>query len=84
MPAQEKLTGLELVDCAKANAKLGLTTATENCGYGQNSEEFFAGLQAACQHMGIDINELGDLVTPQQRLKEGNGIEIAPDTPSEL
>jgi hypothetical protein len=34
--------------------------------------------------MGVTFNELSDLITDQQNLIQQGGIEVAPDTPSEL
>jgi hypothetical protein len=84
MPSQEPLQGIELIDCAKANAEQGLTDATHLCGYGNDTARFQQELQQACRQIGIEISELGDLVTPQQVVRQTGGVEIAPDTPSEL
>ncbi|MGF1568246.1 MAG: hypothetical protein ACFCVD_09280 [Nodosilinea sp.] len=78
------LTGIELVDCAKSCARQGLEMATRQCGYGDDSEKFVASLRAACQAMGIHIDSLDDLITEQQQVQNQGGVEIAPDTPSEL
>jgi hypothetical protein len=84
MSSSEPLRGLELVDCAKANAKQGIDTATELCGYGTNTVQFRQELQQACDQMGVKITELSDLITDQQSVLQAGGIEVAPDTPSEL
>ena len=84
MSASEPLKGLELVDCAKANAKQGITVASDLCGYGANTDRFKQELEQACEQMGVKISELSDLITDQQNVLEMGGIEVAPDTPAEL
>ncbi len=78
------LKDTDLVDCAKANAKQGVETAAELCGYGQDIRTFQIELKKACDRMGVTFNELSDLITDQQNMIEQGGIEVAPDTPSEL
>lgn len=84
MASSQPLKGLELIDCAKANAQQGITTAAELCGYGSDLNTFELELKNACQNIGVEVKELNDLITDQQMIKQGMGIEIAPDTPSEL
>lgn len=84
MASSQPLQGIDLVDCAKANAMQGIATAAQLCGYGSDLNSFEQQLQRACQDIGVEIQELSDLITPQQMVKQGLGIEIAPDTPSEL
>lgn len=79
------LQGIELVNCAKANAKQGVAVAAEQSGYGNNIGLFTENLNKACQQIGININELDDLITDQQIVKENRqGMEIAPDTTTQL
>lgn len=79
------LQGIELINCAKANAKQGIEVAAEQSGYQENIELFVKNLHQACQEIGVKINELEDLITDQQTAKEQrNFIEISPDTPSQL
>ena len=79
------LQGIELIDCAKANAKQGITVAAQQSGYDQNIALFREKLIEACQQIGVNIKELDDLITDQQIVKENQkGIEIAPDTTSQL
>ena len=79
------LQGIELIDCAKANAKQGSAVAAKNCGYGDNIGLFIENVTKSCQQIGVDINELSDLITDQQLAKEGKNIkEISPDTASDL
>lgn len=84
MAATTPLKGLELVDCAKANAPQGLETATYQCGYGSDLTTFKQALKQACEGIGVEIHELSDLITDQQVVMQNAGIEVAPDTPSEL
>ncbi len=84
MPSPTPLKDLELVDCARANAKQGITIAAKQCGYGEDLNTFSEELKQACDRMGIQINELSDLLTPQDNLISTNSQIIAPDTPSEL
>lgn len=84
MSASKPLRGTELIDCAKANAKQGIETAAKQCGYGQDLTRFQQNLQQACQNIGVNIQELSDLITDQQIVKERGGLEISPDTTSEL
>jgi hypothetical protein len=84
MASQTPLKGIELVDCAKANAKQGIETAAELCGYGGDMSTFSQELKQACQDIGVDIDELSDLITDQQTVMRDGGVEVAPDTPSEL
>jgi hypothetical protein len=79
------LQGIELIDCAKANAKQGVEVAASLSGYGKNVDLFIENLQAACQQIGVKIAELEDLITDQQLAKENRQvIEISPDTVDEL
>lgn len=84
MSSSTPLKGIELVDCAKANASQGVIVAAELCGYKQNTTRFQQELQQACQEMGVEITELSDLITEQQTVRQKGGIEIAPDSPSSL
>ncbi|NES98479.1 MAG: hypothetical protein F6K32_25545 [Desertifilum sp. SIO1I2] len=84
MSASQPLKGTELIDCAKANAKQGIETATQLCGYGGDFNTFKQELKRACQDIGVEVNELSDLITDQQTVQRMGGIEVAPDTPSQL
>jgi hypothetical protein len=83
MTASQPLTELDLIDCAQANSKQGLEVAAKQCGYGQDTDRFIECLQAACTDIGVEVQELKDLIVQQQAIKVP-GIEIAPDSPSEL
>ena len=86
MVSQKMLQGIELIDCAKANAKQGAAVAAERCGYGNDLSLFSESLTKACEEIGVHIDEIEDLITDQQVAKENReeGHEIAPDTTSQL
>lgn len=84
MASSTPLKGIELVDCARANAAQGPEVAAELCGYGEDLSQFQQELQQACQQIGVEISELSDLITEQQMVLQNGGIEIAPETPDEL
>jgi hypothetical protein len=84
MASPTPLKGLELVDCARANAKQGIETAAELCGYGANINTFSRELKQACDDMGVTFNELRDLITDQDELLRTDGEIVAPDTATEL
>lgn len=84
MAAKEPLKGVELVDCARANSKQGITTAAYLCGYGDDLDSFSQELQHACNHMRVEYHELADLIPEQRATQQQPGIEIAPDTPNSL
>ncbi len=74
MPSPKPLKGIELIDCAQACAKNGLSEAAYQCGYGEDEAEFQAALKEACQEKGIKIDALKDLAN----LAETSQTEIAP------
>ncbi|MGL4883669.1 MAG: hypothetical protein ACRC8K_21810 [Waterburya sp.] len=81
------LQGIELINCAKANAKQGIEVAAKQSGYEQNINLFQDNLHKACQKIGVNINEFEDLITDQEIAKTTRSmteIEIAPETNSEL
>jgi hypothetical protein len=84
MASSVPLKGIELIDCAKANAAQGPEVAADLCGYGQDLTTFQQELRQACQQIGIEVSELRDLITDQQIVQQAGGIEIAPETQSEL
>lgn len=84
MAATAPLKGLELVDCARANAKQGLETAAHQCGYGSDLTTFKQELKQACDNMGVTFNELSDLVTDQQSMLSLGGEIVAPDSEGKL
>lgn len=84
MAAKTPLKGIELIDCAKANAKVGAPEAARLCGYGSDIGTFQAALTQAGKDMGVDLDGLDDLITDQAIAKRTQGIEVAPDTLSDL
>lgn len=78
------LQGIELIDCAKANAKQGVKVAAERSGYDDNVGLFRENLNKACQQIGVNIDELEDLITDQQIAKKKKVMDVAPDTTSDL
>lgn len=84
MSASTPLQGIELVDCARANAKQGIETAAELCGYGQDLNRFSQALQQACDQMGVTFNELSDLITTPSALLQMEGEIVAPESADEL
>jgi hypothetical protein len=83
MTSSTPLEGVVLVDCAKANAKYGIDTAAEQCGYGKDVVAFETALKAACSSMGISLKEFADLSSDGEQHRP-SGIEVAPDTTSDL
>jgi hypothetical protein len=85
MANSSPLTGVVLIDCARANASQGLAIAAQQCGYGSDIAQFQAALRDACRAMNLTPKELDDLVgeTPN-RWRPPLGLEIAPDSPGEL
>jgi adenosine deaminase len=84
MASSNALKGIELIDCAKANAKQGIETTAHLCGYGEDITTFSQELQQACQQIGVEIHELSDLITDQQMILQQQGIEVAPDSKADL
>lgn len=84
MASPTPLKGLELVDCARANAKQGIETAAELCGYGSDLNTFSQELKLACENMGVKISELTDLITDQDALIKMEGEIVAPESESVL
>ena len=84
MASPTPLKDTDLIDCAKANAKDGIETAAYLCGYGDDINTFERELKQACDRIGVKYKELGDLITDQDTIVNLGGIEIAPDTPSDL
>ena len=79
------LQGIELINCAKANTKQGIAIAAQQSGYGENIDLFIENLNKACKEIGVNIDELDDLITDQQVAKENRKVmDISPDTNSKL
>lgn len=82
MTSSKPLHGIELVDCAQANARSGLSIATEQCGYGNNIEAFQNELQKASSKIGIHISSLEELILENQKIERER--VFAPDTPGRI
>lgn len=78
----EPLSGTELIDCAKANSKEGVEVAAQRCGYLDDINKFEQELKQAGQDIGVQINNLSDLRTPQDL--GTMGVEIAPESRDQL
>jgi hypothetical protein len=85
MAESTPIYGTELVDCARANAKQGIETAANLCGYGTDLNTFARELRKACEEMNLQVKELNQLITDQDLILElGTGEVVAPQTASEL
>jgi hypothetical protein len=84
MASSSPLTGVVLIDCARANATKGVAIAAQQCGYGDDIPAFQAALRSACHDMGISASELSDLVADEATWRPKPGLEISPDSPNEL
>jgi hypothetical protein len=83
MTAPNPLSGTELIECARSNAKAGIEVAAHQCGYGNDIINFGHELTGALDRIGIKNKDFDDLlktVTVEPEL----GIEVAPDTETEL
>lgn len=78
MAAKQPLTGIELVDCAKANAQQGVQEAAKLCGYGDRISDFQSALKKAGADMGVKLDELNDLITDQFIAKRTPVMDVAP------
>lgn len=79
MAAPTPLRGNELIDCAKANAKDGIETAANLCGYSGDLDTFERELHSAAQNMGIKLDSFHDLVKTTE-VPKPIGIDVTPET----
>ena len=84
LSGQIPLTGIELIDCARANASSGLETTAKLCGYGEDVSGFQAALKQAGLQMGLKIESLGNLISKKPYNTGEKGVNVAPDTNSSL
>jgi hypothetical protein len=84
MSNSSPLTGVILIDCARANAKYGLTVTAEQCGYGKDTTAFQTALQKACHDMGVEVADLAELIAAETDLPPERGMDVSPDSPSRL
>ena len=82
MTSSQPLHGIELLDCAQANAKSGLSIATEQCGYGKDIEAFNKELQKAAREKGLHISNLKDLILEISQIEREK--VFSPDTPGRI
>ena len=83
MASSSPLTGVILVDCAKANVENGVQVAAQQCGYGDDVTAFKSALKSACAEMNVDLKEFADLAI-DKRVNQRGGFEVYPDTTSDL
>ena len=84
LSGQMPLTGIDLIDCARANAASGLETTAKLCGYASSVSSFQEALKQAARQMGVKIESLSDLISQPPLLMGEQGIDVAPDTDSSL
>lgn len=83
MTALIPLQGIELIDCAQANARQGIAVAAQQCGYADDIATFEQELQIATKQIGVKIHGFQDLIKIAEAGREG-GIEIAPESDTRL
>ena len=76
------LHGIELIDCAQANAKFGLPIAAKQCGYGSDTLAFTDELQKASSEMGLHVSTLEDLILEAKIIARER--DFAPDNPGQI
>ena len=74
------LSGIDLIDCARANAPSGLETTAMLCGYGSDVSGFQEAVQQACSQLGLNIKSFNNSSESQSN----RGIDFAPDNNSSL
>lgn len=84
MASSAPLTGAELIDCARANGKEGISVASQRCGYGDDLNAFEQALHKAGEHIGVEINHFGDLLEPPTDPMSERGEVVAPDSYGQL
>jgi hypothetical protein len=84
MTAPSPLTGTDLIDCARANAKQGITVAAQLSGYGQDLDRFVDQLRQACEEIGVQYHDFQDLLASTPQRGQEAGIEIAPESLNQL
>lgn len=76
MASPNPLTGLELIDCARANSVQGLEVAADLCGYSNDIAGFQQELRQAFSDIGLDYQDLSSLITD-------SGPAMAPAVPTD-
>ena len=82
MTSPTPLHGIELLDCAQANAKLGLPIATKQCGYGNDIRAFINELQKAGSDIGLHISSLNDLLLEGKTMERER--DFSPESPGRI
>lgn len=83
MASPTPLRDNELIDCAKANANDNIEVVSVRCGYGDDTATFESELIKACSSIGVKIDSFQDLREDEPD-NEVEGVEIGPDSPSDL
>lgn len=83
MTSPTPLRGTELIDCAQASAKQGISVAAQQCGYSNDIDTFQHELKCALEQMGIKNKDFENLLKTVA-LEPKIGIKIAPDTATDL
>jgi pyruvate-formate lyase-activating enzyme len=84
MAASTPLQGFELIDCARANGSKGIEVAAQRCGYGTDLDRFEQELKRAGDAIAVDIQSFDDLVSNSQDNSPDRGVEIGPDSQTQL
>lgn len=84
MTSSAPLYGTDLIDCARANATKGIEVAAQRCGYGNDLATFERELKKAGNYIGVEINSFKELSIDGSQTHPEQGVEIAPDTPTQL
>lgn len=69
MASSKPLHGIDLIDCAQANARSGWSIASQQCGYGNQIEAFQHELQKASSEIGIHVSSLEELILETHDIK---------------
>ena len=80
----QSLTGIDLVDCARANAKKGLRTVAQLCGYEKDVMGFQHALTEAGQYIGMDMESLDSLLAHADYIIVNRKIEMELETSNSL
>jgi hypothetical protein len=83
MASATPLHGTELIDCAQASAKQGISVAAHQCGYHDDIDTFQHQLTVALEQMGIKNKDFEALLKTVG-VKPEVEIEIAPNISTRL
>jgi len=82
MASSNRLFGIDLIDCARANGPEGLEVAAQRCGYGNDIKGFELELESAAKSLNLEISSFYDLTKIQPGHERE--IEIAPESPTQF